>query len=1461
MWKQAWEKGDGSTATPSPRQGSDQEAQPSRADSEGSPLPPIDAALPVAGDVSGSALSAAGYKRTHSAESPSDTGPPSKKWKASHDSSFHQPGPSHTVPQSHPSELIVLYEPPSKLFFTHLYKQLREVDKEERYSRRHFVAARHVLLDLGSCASDLVWRRALLDLDANVSLAYNEDDEQAREYVALFETREIIKNWEYTMPNLDPSSRGINVTPKFLKLVQIIQSCRPHEDSFRGVVFVRRRAVALVMAELLRLLDITGLRPQVLVGKDIHINFEAQNEIFHDFQTGAYNLIIATKWAEDLEIPPASVVIRYDLFDSQLSYANCRARTRGRGAHLIHMTQRGSDTHRRRLLQITRLSDPMRTWMDSVAEHPEGTIPPVTIHDSYDPYLSDSEDENESVSYIKDPTTSGRIRLQDATGLIYRFAAAHNAKNDDPSLTLFQFDTVRSDWDSQVQFVCTVTLPPGLRIPPVSGTPSPSQAHARKAACYQMCAELYERGLLDPQSFPRPSLKSADKKRIPAISRPLDNEEDIVATVPGQVSAASKQNGTHGYLRKKPDFWANVAALKSNRLYPTVITAHAQEKHGPLVVLTRAHLPRFPSIKLFDSGFTIRTDLRRGAGFEVDEDCLQDLYNYTLRVHRTIVNKPFICQPEDMPYFLAPLKTSWSGFDRSPDDLSCLEEVVNDIPWGLVKLAAKSWVMPVETDDLDALVADAIVQDRWLEYTRRYSAVRLRRDMTPLSKPVDSPREAKYESFLEYCQIRRKGFEGLKDHNQPMIEVDRVLPVVNRLTPTSKAPPSSTKHPAKYLIPELCAYFTIPASTFRTALLLPSIMRRIDDMLLVKELNASLFDHSISETQLHAAISAPSVCAEFDYERLELLGDAYLKYLSSIYLFVTNPSQHEGALHSARLRIISNRALLLNAESVGLAPYIQAKPFVPKQWSPHNFSVAPPPPPKASAKSKVTDADQDSTGARVVAAEAAAEKPEEMEVEEVLMAQAPELDEGPELAYPEPTASPGEAPTEDVPVKDPAMHKEPHEASVKEEVTSKEAAKPVVGTSGPSKKAKKDDPNLQWLGDKSIADVVEAIIGAAYITGGSETALNVSKALHIGVPSIDQWSDFARKALAPPPDVTARLRPGTVEAIEEIVGRKFNRPHMLAQALTHASIQGYEMTCYQRLEFLGDAILDFLVIRHIYDRDATLAPGALTLLKARCPHNCRTPGAMVSNMTLGAICVEVGLHEHLMFESFDLANKIRAYVELLTQKRDEEYQLAKEEGRAPGQYWIDTPPPKALSDVVESVIGAIFISDNFSPEGAQSFFDKILKPFYDKHITLRTLSHHPTKTLFEILQAHGCQQFEVTRDYESNEEFGHGMRCDVVVHEVILASATGPSAISASKWAAVFALDAIEGDPDFITRTCDCRAKTLAKKAHKKALKQMLASLEGQMDEQPAAENAPAVAENEEGATVETTVDEGSAQS
>jgi hypothetical protein len=68
-------------------------------------------------------------------------------------------------------------------------------------------------------------------------------------------------------------------------------------------------------------------------------------------------------------------------------------------------------------------------------------------------------------------------------------------------------------------------------------------------------------------------------------------------------------------------------------------------------------------------------------------------------------------------------------------------------------------------------------------------------------------------------------------------------------------------------------------------------------------------------------------------------GDAFLKYLSSIYVFVTRPAQKEGSLHIYRQKIISNRSLLLNASRSGLPQYIQARPFSFRLWQPPNFSV------------------------------------------------------------------------------------------------------------------------------------------------------------------------------------------------------------------------------------------------------------------------------------------------------------------------------------------------------------------------------------------------------------------------------------------------------------------------------------------------------------------------------------------
>jgi endoribonuclease Dicer len=111
----------------------------------------------------------------------------------------------------------------------------------------------------------------------------------------------------------------------------------------------------------------------------------------------------------------------------------------------------------------------------------------------------------------------------------------------------------------------------------------------------------------------------------------------------------------------------------------------------------------------------------------------------------------------------------------------------------------------------------------------------------------------------------------------------------------------------------------------------------------------------ISDQLLRTALTPPSAGVDVNYERLEILGtlgypptgliftlelgDAILKYMSSVNVFITHPFAAEGVLHSHRGSIISNKALRDSAEGIGLPLFILSKIFSAKHWYPANFSV------------------------------------------------------------------------------------------------------------------------------------------------------------------------------------------------------------------------------------------------------------------------------------------------------------------------------------------------------------------------------------------------------------------------------------------------------------------------------------------------------------------------------------------
>ena len=93
---------------------------------------------------------------------------------------------------------------------------------------------------------------------------------------------------------------------------------------------------------------------------------------------------------------------------------------------------------------------------------------------------------------------------------------------------------------------------------------------------------------------------------------------------------------------------------------------------------------------------------------------------------------------------------------------------------------------------------------------------------------------------------------------------------------------------------------------------------------------------------------------------------------------------------------------------------------------------------------------------------------------------------------------------------------------------------------------------------------------------------------------------------------------------------------MLLQALTHASYTLNKITeSCERLEFLGDAVLDYLVTIYLVTKNQNLTPGQITDMRS----------ALVNNNNLADIAVRNGLHRHLLQQSPELFRRY-AYLKL-----------------------------------------------------------------------------------------------------------------------------------------------------------------------------------------------------------------------
>jgi ribonuclease-3 len=164
--------------------------------------------------------------------------------------------------------------------------------------------------------------------------------------------------------------------------------------------------------------------------------------------------------------------------------------------------------------------------------------------------------------------------------------------------------------------------------------------------------------------------------------------------------------------------------------------------------------------------------------------------------------------------------------------------------------------------------------------------------------------------------------------------------------------------------------------------------------------------------------------------------------------------------------------------------------------------------------------------------------------------------------------------------------------------------------------------------------------------------------------------------------------------LEQRIGYKFRNSLLLAESLTHPSLS-YETQRHhfdnQRLEFLGDAVLQVIFTEHLFNLFPTFSEGQLTKMRAR----------LVSRDGLRVHAVSIGLGAYLMMGKGEESSGGRA--------------------RA-----------SALADAFEALIGAMYLDGGIEP--VKNFILREAQPDIE-NLRLEPMDVNPKGKLQEILQA------------------------------------------------------------------------------------------------------------------------------
>lgn len=170
--------------------------------------------------------------------------------------------------------------------------------------------------------------------------------------------------------------------------------------------------------------------------------------------------------------------------------------------------------------------------------------------------------------------------------------------------------------------------------------------------------------------------------------------------------------------------------------------------------------------------------------------------------------------------------------------------------------------------------------------------------------------------------------------------------------------------------------------------------------------------------------------------------------------------------------------------------------------------------------------------------------------------------------------------------------------------------------SGISEIHTKDIGQKRRVSEMTLADVVEALIGAAYLEGSFEKALQCTRAF---LPEVTSHH-------ATPSDCFLLTAYNEEESngiphflsFEKMIGYKFRNKALSAEAMTHPSCeQDLATGSYGRLALLGSSVLNMTIIKSLWHAETTISSNQMNLLRT----------ATINKGFLAFVCLETSLDE------------------------------------------------------------------------------------------------------------------------------------------------------------------------------------------------------------------------------------------